>query len=481
MEQITTKKTRSMMFAVLMVSSIIGSLLQTSLTTALPVIMNDFQISATTAQWLTSAYSLAMGIMVPATAFLLRRFKTKSLFFTGMGIYAVGLLFSAVATGFSVLLFGRILQALGCGLLLSMTQVVILTVYPVEQRGAVMGIYGLAIGVAPVLAPTLTGIVIDMLSWRVIFWVALGIAVLDIIFAFFAMKNILENERQPFDLSSLLLSAVGFSGLLLGLGNLGTGPFFSASIALPLLIGIAALTVFTLRQFRSDTPFLELRTFENREFRLSVIISMLLYTVMIAGSTLVPLYIQTVHGLSATMSGLIMMPGSLAMAVINPLAGKIYDKFGIRKLVVTGSALMAASCVAVSFVNENTPVIYMILALLIRSIAIGCIMMPVVTWGMSTLDGRYTSHGTALLTSLRTISGAIGSAVFVAVMMFATQVSSGPVSVAADSFGVDTAFISISAVAVLQLLVAVLFVGKNGKAGKETQTPCSKQEEEMET
>ena len=449
--------TRNLIFIVLMISSIVGALLQTSLTTALPVIMNDLQISATTAQWLTSAYALAMGIMVPATAFLLKRFKTKPLFLTGMGLYFLGLLFSAVATVFPVLLLGRTLQALGNGILISMTQVVILTIYPVKQRGTVMGLYGLAIGAAPVLAPTITGIVIDQFDWHVIFWAALLFVLIDIILALFVMENVLENERLKFDMRSMIYSAIGFSGVLFGLGNLGTKTFFSTSIALPLFVGVLFLIAFLIRQLRLDMPFLNLRIFGNKELRLSVIMSMLLYAVMIAGSTLFPMYIQIVRGLSATVSGLIMMPGSIIMAIISPFAGKFYDKFGIRKLAVVGSAFMAFSCIGVSFVGLNTSIPYLILFYIARLIAISCIMMPIVTWGMSTLKSEHMSHGTALLTSLRTISGAIGSAVFIAIMSFATKLTSTG-QIAANAYGIDVAFISISVIAVLQFIIAFLFV-----------------------
>ena len=215
--------------------------------------------------------------------------------------------------------------------------------------------------------------------------------------------------------------------------------------------------------FRLENPFLELRTFKNREFRLSVIMSMLLYAIMMGGSTLFPLYIQIVHGLSATKSGLIMMPGSLAMAAISPFAGKIYDKFGMRLLVVSGSAFMVFSCIATSFVGESTSIIYLTLMYVARLIAISLIMMPIVTWGMSTMDEKYTSHGTALLTSLRTIAGAVGSAVFVAIMAFVTRVTSESDKITANAFGINAAFIGISALAVVLFAVSAFFVGRRKK------------------
>ncbi len=385
-----TDKSRNMIFIVLIISSIIGAMLQTSLTTALPIIMQDFNISAATGQWLTRAYALAMGIMVPVTPFLLKRFLTKPLFLTGMGMYFIGLLFSSIAPSFSILLLGRVVQALGNGILLSMTQVVILTIFSPDKRGTAMGIYGLAIGAAPVLAPTITGMVIDIIDWHIIFWFALVLVAIDILLACVFMKNVLKNEKPSFDFLSLFYSALGYCGLIIGIGNLGTFPFLSFLVSLPLLVGIAMLILFSLRQLHVAEPLLELRTLKNREFRLSVIMSMLLYGVMMGGSTLFPIYIQIVHGLSATMSGLI--------------------------------------------------------------------MMPIITWGMSTTDERYTAHGTALLSSLRTIAGAVGSAVFVAIMSFATKISSNSESITANAFGINAAFFGISVLSVIQLVVAFIFV-----------------------
>lgn len=460
MTETLTNKSRNMIFAAMMISSIIGSLLQTSLTTAIPAIINSFGITASTAQWLTSAYALAMGVMVPATPFLLKRFRTKRLFLSGMGMYFIGLLLASLSGNFLMLLLGRIVQALGNGILLSMTQVVILTIFPPEKRGTAMGIYGLAVGAAPVLAPTITGIVIDVFDWHAIFWFALAIVALNIIFSSIYMKDILENEKQHLDVISLTLSTVGFSGLLIGLGNLGTEPLVSAIVMLPIIIGVVTLILFIVRQLHSSNPFLELRTFKNREFKLSVIMSLLLYIVMIAGSTLIPMYIQMVRGLSATISGLIMMPGSLAMAILSPFAGRIYDRFGIKILAVVGSILMTISCFGISFVSESTSIPYLIVAYMLRLIAISLMMMPIVTWGMSTMDTDLTSHGSAILTSLRTIAGAISSAVFVAIMTYVTRVTSSSQSVIINVSGVNASFISISVVSVILLIVSVFFVKK---------------------
>lgn len=468
-----TKKQRNLTFAVLLVSSIGTSLLQTALTTALPSMMRDLSISAATAQWLTSVYSLTVGIMVPATAYLIKRFPTRKLFLSAVTLFAAGTLLAIVTPTFSLLMVARVMQAMGNGIVLPMTQVVVLTIYPVEQRGTVMGIYGLAVGAAPVVAPTLAGIIIDLWSWRTIFEIVLVIVTVDILMALKVMRDITETEYQSFDVLSMLLCTVSFSGILLGLGNLGAADFISLQVGFPLLVGAAALVLFSRRQLRLETPFLELRVLKVKDYLLAVIISMLLYAVMMAGSTLFPIYIQTVCGKSATVSGLIMMPGSLVMALISPFTGRFYDKFGIRKLVVGGSLLMLLSCFGVVFVNADTSVFYIASVYILRLIAIGCIMMPVVTWGMSVLGPENTAHGTALLTSLRTISGAFGSAVFVAVMSKVTELTSSQKGVAANAAGIDFAFAGITAVAAVLFVVCVFCVREQKFRGDSVQNAVS--------
>ncbi len=455
-----TSKSRNSIFIVLLTGSIVSSLLQTAMTTLIPLIMSEYRISATAAQWLTSAYSLTMGIMIPATAYLLRRFPLRHLFIFGMGMFSIGSLLCALSTSFSFLMLGRILQAMGSGLMLSMTQVVVLTIYPANRRGTVMGIFGLASGVAPIFAPTLAGIIADVLNWHYLFWAGLILAVLDILFALVILKNVLEIEKLSFDIASMLLCAVGFTGLILGLGNIGSYAFFSLYVGFPLLIGIIGLLIFSLRQLKISNPFLELRTLKNHEFCFSVIISMLLYGIMIAGSTLIPIYLQTVHSLSTTVSGLVMMPGSLIMALINPFTGKVFDKFGIRKLAIIGSIFMVISCAGFVVVSETTSVVYVSALFILRLIAVGCVMMPVTTWGISTIEQIYTSHSTALLTTLRTISGAIGSAVFVAVLTAATNASGNSKRVMANVPGVRTAFFWMTIVTLLQFFITLVFVGK---------------------
>lgn len=454
-----SNKRRNIIFGVLLLGCIVCSFLQTALNTVLPVIMKEFNITASVGQWLTSAYSLAMGIMIPATPFLMKRFPTKKLFIISMGVFVTGLFLSATSHSFSMLMAGRILQAMSCGILLSLVQVVVLTIYPVNKRGTMMGIYGLAVGAVPVIAPSLAGLLSDSLGWNVIFWLAMGVALLDLVVSLFALKNITKIEKQYFDVVSMFFCSIGFCGILLGVGNFGKYSFVSQYVILPLLIGMISLVAFTWKQFHTKSPFLELRVFQNKEFRLSVIGSMLLYAVMMAGSMLIPIYVQTIRGNTATFSGLLMLPGSLVMAIASPFAGKIYDRIGIRKLFLVGSVVTLISCIGLSFVSNTTSLFLTGFWFALRSLAITCIMMPIVTWGMSTMKGKYVADGTAILSTLRTIAGAVGTAVFVSIMSIAGSVSL--------IHGMNIAFICISVLAAIQCFIAVFFVGKHKKQSSD--------------
>lgn len=458
---VSKNRTRNLLFSALMIGTVVSALLQTALTTALPKIITDFSISAQTGQWLTSAFSLAMGIMIPATTFLIKRIPTKWLFIGSMTLFGIGELLSATATTFIILLIGRILQAMGSGILLSLTQVVVLTIYPLEKQGTMMGIYGLAASAAPVVAPTVTGLIIDTFSWRFIFWAGLLLTVVDILFAFLAVKNVLPTEKTTLDVKSLLLSSISFSGILVGFGNIGSGPLLSIQIGLPIIIGLLSGCLFAYRQFHISEPLLNLKIFKNKQFTIAVIISILLYFAMMSGSTLFPLYIQSVHHLSATTSGLIMLPASLVMAILSPITGRLYDKFGIRPLAILGSFAMLISCLTTIHLNVQTSILYLVLVWIIRLVSISCVMMPIVTWSVSTLDTKFTSHATALLTTLRTISGAIGTAVSVSIMQFVTNLTTHNGPVIANSSGINVTFIVLAVIAAIQLTVSLLWVKKN--------------------
>lgn len=448
-----TEKKRTFIFVNIIITCIASSLLQTALTTAMPPIAADFKISVTTGQWLTSAYSLVMAIMMPLTAFLITRIPTRKLYITTLAVFLVGTGICIIAPNFPVLMIGRVLQACSNGVTSSIAQVILLSIYPVEKRGTIMGWYGLSVGAAPVIAPTLAGLLVDSFGWRMIFVCAFFIMLVSVIYAVVVMEDVLETSIKKFDTISFMLSAFTFGGITLGIGNASSG-ISSPNAYIPLIVGIAAGCIFVYRQLHIAQPFLELRTFRNFDFMLSVWNSMMLYLIMMGASILLPLYVQNLLGYSATISGLVTLPGSLVMAFVSPAAGKIYDKVGMKKLAIAGSVGLFVGALGMCFVSMETPLILAAILNIIRNIAIGCLMMPFVTWGITNVESKNTADGTALLNSLRTMAGAIGTAVFVGIMNAVATSSADSYGDNAGIHGMHVSFGIMSCVAVIMILVA---------------------------
>lgn len=448
-------KQRNWIFINIIITVIASTMMSTALTTALPTMIAEFNVSVTTGQWLTSGYSLAMGIVMPLTAFLITQFPTKKLYLTAVGLFIVGLAVAVIAPNFPVLMVGRILQACGNGILSAMAQVILLTIYPTEKRGSIMGWYGLSVGAAPVIAPTIAGILVDHSGWRVIFYAVIVIMVLSFIVANVVFKNVLETRKKQFDTLSFVISGVAYAGITIGVGNIGTYAFVSVSVLLPIVVGALAMVLFAYRQFHQDDPFLNLRVLSHHTFTISLIGSMLLYFSMMGSSIILPLLVQSVRGFSATTSGLVTLPGSLAMTILSPFAGKIYDKFGMRKLFIIGSLALVISNLSMGFVTLSSSLVLIAALNVIRSLAIGCLMMPLITWGMKDFAPEMMAHGTALLTSLRTIAGAIGAAIFVSLMNYVTKNSPHLSTSLAAMHGVNAAFLGMTGGAIVLLLVAL--------------------------
>lgn len=464
---IMTDKKRMLIFINMMITCVASSMMSTSLTTAMPQIINDFDITVNQGQWMTSGYSLAMAIIMPLTAFLINRFSTKKLYFVTLSIVLAGLIICGVAVNFPMMMAGRIVQAVGNGMSTSLTQVVILTIFPLSKRGSAMGWYGLAVSAAPVVAPTLAGIVIDMAGWRVIFFAVAVIMAAALVISTFMFENVIEARNTKFDLKSFVLSAFAFGGITLGIGNIGSYGISSAGTWGPLTAGVVGAVLFCILQLRLEEPFLDIALLKNKEFAASVLGSILLYFVMMGSSVIFPLYIQQVLGLPATISGIASMPGSLVMAVISPFTGKIYDKVGIRILLIIGSMALIISNIGMFFVSVETSYWVASGLNMVRCVSIGCLMMPLVTWGADKIERSKTSHATAVLTSLRTVSGAIGAAVFVAIMSFSSQISSGNFGAGINMRGVNIAYLLMAVCSTLLVLLAVMVSARKNAVNDE--------------
>lgn len=450
----TSQAKQNSIFFNIIITCIATTMMSTALATALPPITSDLNISVNTAQWLSSGYYLCMGIMVPVSAFLISRFSTKKLYLSVLGIFIVGLFFCLIATNFPIMMLGRILQAGANGVLSPLGQVVLLTIYPPEKKGSIMGWYGLSLGAAPVLAPTIVGLLIDIMSWRMVFVLPLIIMIASFIIAVFVFENVIETSRVPFHAVSFFSCLLTFGGITFGIGNIGTCPFFSIWIALPLVIGLVAGAFFIYCQLHEAQPFLELRTFSNRHFTMSVFGSMILYITTMSSVVLLPLYVQNIEGYSATISGLVTLPGSLVMAVISPVAGKIYDKIGMKCILLIGTICLLFSNFGMYFIKLNSPLWIAALLNVFRQSEVGCLLMTFVAWGTESLPQNYISHGTVLLTSLRTIAGSAGMSLSVGIMTLIAGKHGELTSQFAEFKGLNTAFFMLG---ITNLILLIIF------------------------
>ena len=455
--QLSSRK-RSMIFLCLVVSGIASSILSTAMTTALPNVVEYFGISTSIGQWITSGYSLAMGMIMPLTAFLITRFPTKKLYLTGIAGFILGLLLSVFAGNFGLMMVGRVLQACGNGILMTAAQVIILTVYPVEKKGTMMGTYGLATTAAPVVAPTIAGLMIDAFGWKSIFYVALAIMAVSFVISSFVFEDVLELQEKKFDVISFVESIIAFGGITLGIGNISSFGLLSVEGGLPLLAGAVVCVFFVMRQCGLDKPFLDVKILSNRNYAVSVIASMVLYLVMMGSSVMMPLYVQSVMGYSAVISGLVTLPGSLATALVSPFAGRLYDRMGIKKIFVLGAAALIVSNIGMYFLTLDTPLWAAAALNVLRNISIGSLMMPLLTWGTGNVRPENVADASSLLTSLRTIAGSIGSAVFVGIMIVVSAASADTYGEHAMIHGMNVSFLWMAAGAVVLFLIAVFAV-----------------------
>ncbi|WP_052158869.1 MDR family MFS transporter [Halobacillus sp. BBL2006] len=436
---------------------------QTLLGTALPPIMKDLNLEASTAQWLTSIFMLVNGVMIPITAFLIERFTTRRLFLTAMGLFAVGTLICALAPNFSILMVGRVVQASGAGIIIPLMQTILFLIFPVEKRGAAMGMFGLVISFAPAIGPTLSGWLVEQFPWRSLFYVILPIVVVDFIVAYFILKNVTKQTYPKLDILSIILSSLGFGGILYGFSIAGTDGWGSAQVLISLLVGAVALTLFILRQFKLEQPILEFRVFKFNMFTLTTALGMVVFIAMIGAATVLPILMQDMLGFTAFESGLMLLPGALIMGFMNPVTGRLFDKFGARWLAIIGLLILTITTFMFTNLTPQTTFTYLAVVNAVRMLGVAMVMMPVTTAGLNQLPQRLIAHGTAMNNTMRQVSGAVGTALLVTVMTTSARPSEG---VSGFVHGVNVSFIVAGITAIIGLVLS--FFIKNPKRAEQT-------------
>ncbi len=451
-----TKKT-IIINAIMILAGFMGVLNQTLLTPALPSIMNEMHVDAATAQWLTTGYMLVSGIMVPITAFLIDRFTTRRLFFIAMGMFTAGTFTAAISNDFSIVMLARVLQAAGCGIMMPMGQVLMLLTLPRHLRGTGMGMIGIVMGVAPCVGPVVAGIIIDAFNWHMLFFGLTPLSILTIVIAFFFLDNFGETKDVHLDIPSVILSTLGFGGLLYCFSTIGSAGF-NTVVLVTFVIGAISLFLFVRRQLSMDEPFLKIDLLKQRTFTISTILTMLVSAAIMMGGILMPIYVQTLRGFSATVSSMVMLPSAILSACMSPVSGTLFDKFGARKLAIPGLALAVIATLMLAVLGEDTPLAYISIAYCIRIAGLSLVNMPLNTWGLNSLDNSVMSHGTAIGNTFRNAAGSLGTAIFITVMSVSIALAPNPGAIDVQINGINYAYFGGALTLILAFVLTILFV-----------------------
>ncbi|GAB2735734.1 DHA2 family efflux MFS transporter permease subunit [Amycolatopsis magusensis] len=466
-ERDTVAPARSgLLISVMVIAAFVMILNETILSVALRDLTVDLGVSTTTVQWLTSGFLLTMAVVIPTTGFLLERFTPRQVLLASLSLFSAGTLLSGLAPGFEVLLAGRVVQACGTAMMLPLLMTSVMRLVPPERRGATMGTITIVIAVAPAIGPTVGGAVLSALDWRWMFWIVLPLAVAALVIGAIWFRLDGEPRKVPLDVASVLLSAVGFGGVLYGLASFGEGGGeHPVPPWLPIVVGVVALVVFTWRQTRlqrEDRALLDLRPFTHRSFVVALTLTALLFVCLIGvASIMLPLYLQTVLHTSTFVSGLAVLPGGLVLGLLGRPVGALFDRFGARPLVIPGAAAMAAALWLFATLGPGAPLGAVIAINVLLMGGLGFMMTPLMAESLGVLPDHLHSHGSAILATLQQVAGAFGTAVFVSVATLgSTGSGTGP-----DAAGLRTAFLVAGVVGVLALITS-LFVRRAPGAAK---------------
>lgn len=400
-----------------MSGAFVAILNETLLNVALYQIMEDLNIGPHLAQWLSTSYMLVIGVLIPVSAYLVQRFTTRQLYLCAMSLFFIGTVLAAASPSFGILLVGRVIQAIGTAVLIPLMMNIILAVIPIERRGAAMGLIGLVLMFAPAIGPTLSGFILQHLSWRWLFILVAPIVALTLIFGVIKLRNVTSTSRPKLDVLSIVLSTLGFGGVVFGFGSLGEGggDAVASYVLFIIAIGAVSLALFVWRQIKLSSPVMDMKVFIYPMFSVAVVLSVIVMMTMFAMMLVLPLYLQEVLLYSALMTGFVMLPGGLLNGFMSPVMGKLFDKYGPRVLLLPGMLILIVTIIGFLLLPLQSPWLVMVLQSLLM-ISIAMIMMPSQTNGLNALPAELYPHGTAVLTTLQQTSGALGATIFISIM-----------------------------------------------------------------
>ena len=435
---------------------------ETIMVNAIPRLMTEFAVDASAAQWLSTVFMLTMAVVIPTTGWLLHRLRTRVVFAAAMVTFCAGTLMAALAPTFAVLLVARVVQATGTAVMVPLLMTTLMSIVHEDDRGRVMGNVTLAISVAPALGPTVSGVILQQLAWRWIFWLVLPVAVGIAAAGWKGLVDVGETHRSRLDLASVVLAAVGFGGLVYGLSEVGEAAD-SATAYLVAAVGALGVMAFVLRQrrlARDGEPLLDLRTLRVPTYALSLLAMSLGFMALLGSMILLPLHLQEQRSLSPLTTGLLVMPGGLLMGLLGPQVGRAFDRFGAPVLVVPGAVGVLVGTLGLALLLPRLPLVGVVALHVVLMVSLAALFTPLFTLGLGALPPHLYSHGSSMLGTLQQVAGAVGTALAITVMTVRTTalVEGGSSPVSAGVSGVQWAFGTSAVVAAVTLALVLALV-----------------------
>ena len=417
-----------------------GVLCSTLMNTALPTFMRVFQVNSSTVQWLTNGYTLVNAIMIPTSAYFIKKFSFRHLFIAFSTIFLVGTLIGAVANSFILVIIGRMIQAIGTGMMMPLVNVLAMQYTDRSKQGAVMGIIGLAFNFSPIIGPTLSGVILEYFAWQYLFILILPFIIAVVLLSFFFLPQIETDENPKFDTLSLITISFGLLFLLTGFSNIGQANFLSFNVLGYTAIGLILIVIFSIMENKSDKPIINFEIFHHSQFTFATIINMLIVLTMYGNTILLPLMIQTILHKSPLVSGLALLPGATLTGFMSPISGRLFDKYPIKRIVVTGVLIDCFGTFMQAVIDVNASVLMLTVGQTVRQLGLVLILIPIQTHALSALPKKYISDGVATFNTLRQIAASFGTAIIIAVITMADKIMTG--SSTNQAVGIQAGFLA---------------------------------------
>ena len=411
-----------------------GMYSETALNIALPQLSVTFGVDLALTQWLVISYMLVIGLVLPFSSFLTKWFSARSLVLFALSTFLVGSLISGFAPNFAIALAGRAVQGIGTGMILPLMFAMTFELIPPHRIGHAMGVSALVIMFAPVIGPTLSGILIGALSWRAVFFSFAIVLAVALVFAVAFVVNPYDRTRPAPDVPSILLSCAGFGGIVLGSGIASLYGWISAPTLAALVVGIVCLGLYIKRQLSQITPVIDMRIFHYSGFRVGALCVMLNFGITLTAMYVLPQFYQTGMLLTVSVAGLMMLPGGCVNALVSVIAGGIFDRIGARIPALVGFGLSITGLIMLLQATPETPGIYMIVCHIVTMIGVPLAMSPCQTHALSSLPPELSTDGSTMMNTMQQVVGAVCTAVATSLLAAGQAASAATGADAAQAF-----------------------------------------------